>query len=85
MNINLILDFMLKKIEKDEVEYSEEFLVLLKDIQQTIKEMENARNMFNFVSDPRLIEVAIHTEDVARARYDYLINIAKSKNMRIIK
>ena len=85
MNINLILDFMLKKVEKNEVVYSEEFVTLLKDIKETIRDMDNARNMFNFVSDPKLIGVAIHSEDVAKARYDYLINIAKSKNMRILR
>lgn len=85
MNINLILDFMLKKAEKDEVVYSEEFISLLKDIHQTVRDMDNARNMFNSVSDPKLIDVAIHSEDVAKARYDYLINIAKSKNMRILR
>lgn len=85
MNINLILDFMLKKAEKNEEVYSEEFITLLKDIKQTVRDMDNARNMFDFVSDPKLIDIAIHSEDVAKARYDYLINIAKSKNMRILK
>ena len=47
--------------------------------------MEVARALFNSVSDPKLIELAIHEEDVARARFDYLISIAKSKGLRRIE
>jgi len=47
--------------------------------------MEVARALFNSVSDPKLIELAIHEEDVARTRYDYLINMAKKRCLKRIE
>ena len=47
--------------------------------------MEVARVLFNSVSDPKLIEVAIHEEDVARTRFDYLICMAKRRGLRRIE
>ncbi len=85
MNKNTILDLLFKNIEKNNNEYSDEDIAILKDVQESIKEMEVARALFNSVSDPKLIELAIHEEDAARARFDYLISIAKSKGLRRIE
>ena len=85
MNKNTILDLLFKNIEKNNNEYSDEDIAILKDVQESIKEMEFARALFNSVSDPKLIELAIHEEDAARARFDYLISIAKSKGLRRIE
>ena len=85
MNKNIILDLLFKNVEKNNNEYSDEDIAILKDVQESIKEMEVARALFNSVSDPKLIELAIHEEDVARARFDYLISIAKSKGLRRIE
>ena len=85
MNRITILDLLFKNIEKNNNEYSDEDIAILKNIQESIKEMEVARALFNSVSDPKLIELAIHEEDVARTRFDYLISIAKSKGLRRIE
>jgi len=84
MDINTILDFLMKSMDKEKNEYSEEDIVLLTNIEETIKEMEVARALFNSVSDPKLIELAIHAEDAAKTRYDYLISMAKSRDLRRI-
>lgn len=84
MDINTILDFLMKSMDKNKNEYSEEDIVLLTNIEETIKEMEVARALFNSVSDPKLIELAIHAEDAAKTRYDYLISMAKSRDLRRI-
>ena len=84
MNKNIILDLLFKDMDKNKREYSDEDITLLNNIQDTVKEMEVARALFNAVSDPKLIELAIHAEDAARTRYDYLISIAKSKDLRKI-
>ena len=84
MNKNIILDLLFKDMDKNKREYSDEDITLLNNIQETVKEMEVARDLFNAVSDPKLIELAIHAEDAARTRYDYLISIAKSKDLRKI-
>ncbi|MBE6053121.1 MAG: DUF2508 family protein [Clostridium sartagoforme] len=85
MNKFAILDLLFKNEEKKRIEYSEEDIAILKDIEETIKEMEVARALFNSVSDPKLIELAIHEEDVARTRYDYLINMAKKRCLKRIE
>ena len=85
MNKSTILDLLFKNIERNNNEYSDEDIAILKDVQESIKEMEVARALFNSVSDPKLIELAIHEEDVARTRFDYLISIAKSKGLRRIE
>ena len=85
MNKFAILDLLFKNEEKKSIEYSEEDIAILKDIEETIKEMEVARALFNSVSDPKLIELAIHEEDVARTRYDYLINMAKKRHLKRIE
>ncbi|MGG7059067.1 DUF2508 family protein [Clostridium tertium] len=85
MDINTILDFLMKSMDKNKNEYSEEDIVLLTNIEETIKEMEVARSLFNSVSDPKLIELAIHAEDAAKTRYDYLISMAKSRDLRRIE
>ena len=80
-----ILDWLFKNVKKNKREYSDEDRAILKDIEETIKEMEVARVLFNSVSDHKLIELAIHEEDVARTRYDYLISMAKSRDLRRIE
>lgn len=85
MNKITILDWLFKNVKKNKREYSDEDRAILKDIEETIKEMEVARALFNSVSDHKLIELAIHEEDVARTRYDYLISMAKSRDLRRIE
>ena len=84
MNKNFILDLLFEDTDKSKREYSEDDIALLNNIKDTVKEMEVARALFNAVSDPKLIELAIHAEDAAKTRYDYLISIAKSKDLRKI-
>lgn len=83
MNKDLILDILMQKIEKNKEEYTEEDLSLIRDIQDAIIEIQVARSMFDVVSESKLIDLAIHTENVAKARYDYLINIAKARKLKI--
>ena len=85
MNKNVILDLLLRNTEKSKKEYSEEDLALLNNIKETISEMEVARALFDYVSDPKLVELAIYAEDTARTRYDYLLSVAKSRDLRMIE
>ena len=85
MNKSAILEFLFKSEDKRKVEYTEEDKAILKDIEETIKEMEVARILFNSVSDPKLIELAIHEEDVARTRFDYLLGLARSRGLKKIE
>lgn len=85
MNKNIILDLILRNTEKSKKEYSEEDIDLLNNIKETILEMEVARALFDYVSDPKLVELAIYAEDTARTRYDYLIRVAKIRELRMIE
>ena len=85
MNKILILDLLFKNLNKKNIGYSEEDIAILKDIKESIKEMEVARSLFNSVSDPKLIELAIHEEDVAKTRFDYLLSIARNRGLKRIE
>ncbi|MBX7419904.1 YaaL family protein [Clostridium chauvoei] len=78
MNKGIIADLLMQRVD-----YSKEDQEIIDNIEDARMEMEVARAMFDFVSDPKLIEVAIHAEDVAKMRYDYLISLAKKREIRI--
>lgn len=77
MNKGIISDVVMSKIDYKSKEDKE----LIQCIEETKLEMDVARAMFDFVSDPKLIEVAIFSEEVAKRRYDYLITIAKQRGI----
>lgn len=77
MNKNTILQILFSKeesLEKDNI---------TEDIQKAIKDIESAQMMFQSVSNPNLIEVAIYTEQAAKKRLDYLIKEAKERNVKV--
>ena len=84
MDKRVILDLLMQSAERNRTEYSEDDLELLSAIKDAITEMEVARSLFDSVSDPQLIELAIHAEDVAKTRYNYLITMAKKRELKRI-
>lgn len=82
MDKNIIMELLMHNVEKNKDVYSEEDIQILTAIEDAIVEMNVARSMFNNVSDPKLIDIAMHTEDMARSRYEYLILMAKQRNLR---
>ncbi|MGL4773205.1 MAG: DUF2508 family protein [Clostridium sp.] len=58
---------------------------ILEEIEKAKLEMEAARSFFENASEPKLVDVAIYTEEVAKKRYDYLISIARKKKLRVSK
>ncbi|ASW44330.1 DUF2508 family protein [Clostridium isatidis] len=74
-----------QKEEENEEQYTEEDIELLKSINETIIELEVARTLFNSVTDPQLIELAINSENAARNRFDYLLSVAKKKHLKKIE
>lgn len=77
MNKKAILDFILLRYENDD-KISKE---IIEDIKAAIMEMEIAQSMFNSVSDPKLVEVAIYREEAAKRKFEYLISLAKEKRI----
>lgn len=78
MNIKNILSFILVKYNNDN-KVSDN---IIKDIQETIIEIEVAESMFNSVSDSKLIEAAIYREEAAKKKFDYLLSVAKEQNSK---
>ncbi|GKU27379.1 YaaL family protein [Clostridium folliculivorans] len=72
MNKNFILEYVKNKIDS-----SKEKNDLLRQIEDARLELEWAWEVFNYVNDPKLIEVAIFSEQAARTRYEFLISEAK--------
>ena len=79
MNKKTILELILGKYEnEDKNEIDEE---LIRCIREAVLEIEAAQSMFNYVSDPKLIEAAIYREDAAKKKFEYLISLAKEKRL----
>ncbi|MCQ2969153.1 MAG: YaaL family protein [Clostridium sp.] len=77
MNKGKILNFILARYEYEDTLDDN----LLECIRQTIEEIEVAECMFNYASDPKLIEAAIYREDAAKKRFEYLLSLAKEKQI----
>ena len=75
--ISINLNFILSRYEYEDTLDDE----LLESIRETIEEMQIAQCMFNYVNDPKLIEAAIYREDAAKKKFEYLLSLAKEKQM----
>lgn len=78
MNIKNILSMILVRYNNDD-KISDK---VLREIRESIKEMEVAESMFNSVDDPQLIEAAIYREEAAKRKFDYLLSVAKEQYLR---
>lgn len=78
MNSSCIMKLILQNNK-----FSSEEKEIIKQIQGAILELEIARNSFNNVNDNKLIDICIHREDEAKARYDYFLSQAKEVGMKV--
>lgn len=84
MDKNNILGIITSKLNRDKMTDEElENEELLKEVEYTLVEIETARNIFNTVEDPNLIDVAIYSEEIAKRRLAYLISIAKARHLSV--
>lgn len=86
ININwrvyIIMENFFKKNEKDKEEEKRVF-ELISAIEMAKLDMDTAIELFNLVSEPKLIDCAIYEENAARARYTYLLNQAKNLGVKV--
>lgn len=75
MNKGKILNFILSRYEYENTLEK----ALLQSMKEAIAELEEAECMFNYVSDPKLIEAAIYREDAAKKKFEYLLTLAKEE------
>lgn len=52
---------------------------LIEEIERAQKEWKEARNYFNIVSEPELVDYATYKIEAARVKYMYLLNKAKRR------
>lgn len=60
-----------------------EGLDIVDAIEDAKAELEAARSTFDNVQDSKLIELAIYAEEVALKRYEYLLSLAKERDIRV--
>ena len=81
MNKNQILQILFSREEILQSDIIKDNIT--KEIEKTIKDIESAQMMFENVSNPNLIEVAIYTEQAAKKRLDFLIKEAKERDIKV--
>ena len=83
MNKYKIIEYVIGKMSQDKKNKDLLGEELLRQVEYTIIEIETARSMFNSVEDPKLIEVAIYSEEIAKQRFDYLLSIARERGISV--
>lgn len=78
MDRKRIMDILLSQKE-----YTEEQKQIIKGIEEAKCEWEIAKEYFQLVSDPRLVDYAIYREDEAKAKYIYFLLQARSKHITV--
>ncbi|GAA0731254.1 YaaL family protein [Clostridium malenominatum] len=70
------------RLKNDKI-YTEDEKRLINSIADAISEIKKAREYFEMFKEPHLIDYAIYLEEAAKARYTYLLNEAKDKEIKI--
>ncbi|NEU06250.1 DUF2508 family protein [Clostridium senegalense] len=70
------LIFKGKKCSKEDID-------IITQLNDALEEWQNAKNYFQFVSDPKLIDLIICKEDEAKSKYLYFLSLAKTKGITL--
>ncbi|WP_102399576.1 DUF2508 family protein [Haloimpatiens massiliensis] len=65
------------------IKYTKEQREILKGLESAMQELKDAREFFQIAHNPDLIDYAIYREAAAQAKYIYLLNEAKNKNIKV--
>ncbi|MBO8126881.1 MAG: YaaL family protein [Firmicutes bacterium] len=74
---NILSTFLSAEEDYGEVEQ------LLENIESARQDWQNARNFFDEVTDPDLVDMAIYSMDAAEKRYVYLLKLAKVRGIKL--
>ena len=55
---------------------------ILEDLDYVSERLERIRESYDMTSEPELVDALIYEEKALRSRFDYLIRIAKEKNIK---
>ncbi len=75
--------FAIVEYLSNNAKFTEEQKELVKAIEAAREELYRARQYFEMVSDPQLVDYAIYMEQAAKARFTYLLNQAKENGLRL--
>jgi len=78
MNSNKVIEIILSKNI-----YTHEQREIIKGIQDSIMELEAARSCFDNVSEKNLIDISIHKENEAKAKYVYFLTQARKMGITV--
>lgn len=77
MDKDKILEYVVNSMDSSGQE-----LQLLMAIEDAVNQINIAREFFETVSEPKLIDYAIYMEQAAKARYEFLLTEAKRLNLK---
>lgn len=78
MDRKFIINFISKKLN-----YTNEQKEIIQAIEEAREELDNCRRYFEEVSEPSLVDYAIHSEDAAKTKLSFLLSEAKEKGVQV--
>lgn len=55
---------------------------LLEDLEYVTERLDRIRESYDMTSEPEMVESLIYEEKAMKARFDYLIRVAKERNIK---
>lgn len=71
--------FAEKKESREDTDFKNR---LLEDLEYVTERLERIRESYDMTSEPEMVESLIYEERAMKARFDYLIRIAKERNIK---
>ena len=71
--------FAEKKKSKEDADFKSR---LLEDMEYVAERLERIRESYDMTDQPEMVESLIYEEKAMKARFDYLIRIAKERNIK---
>lgn len=71
--------FAEKKESREDTDFKSR---LLEDLEYVTERLERIRESYDMTAEPEMVESLIYEERAMQARFDYLIRIAKERNIK---
>lgn len=65
------------------VRYTDEQMDIIYSLEEAREEWHSASRFFQYVSEPDLVDYAIHKEDAAKSKFMYYLSKAKAEDITI--
>ncbi|CAM3019221.1 DUF2508 domain-containing protein [Hathewaya histolytica] len=73
-----VLDVLFEKVK-----YSNEQMDIIYSLEEAREEWHSASRFFQYVSEPDLVDYAIHREDAAKSKFMYYLSKARDKGIEV--